>query len=431
MKKTSLVAVLTACALLTSLTPAVASVNGPHPGAPFGGSSVRGGDRTFFENHEDLSQRQPGEVLATRNIAYSAFGLQTPLNVTQIRYVTTDAQGNKVHGITSVVNPIAPSNGKLVSVHSVYDSLDPEHSPSRSIAGDVSFGNLAASGETAMIISFLNRGYSVAIPDIEGQDAHFIAGPEYGTTTLDGIRAALHAPETGLNQDSQVGLLGYSGGSIATNWAAQLAPTYAPEINDNLVGAATGGVLVNPENNINYVSGSVLWAPIQLMAIAGLARSYDLDLDPYLSDFGRFMVNRVEKAAITEVHGTAPGLTWESLMKPEYANPRSIPGLGEVLDKVNMHLGPNPTVPFYYATGTAGDIVGTPGNKPGIGPGDGVMIAGDSKVLADKYCEGGAAVQYEELPLDHMGTAVPWYVKSAGWLFDRFDGKAAPSTCGA
>ena len=32
------------------------------------------------------------------------------------------------------------------------------------------------------------------------------------------------------------GMLGYSGGSIATEWASELAPSYAPEL--NIIGAA-------------------------------------------------------------------------------------------------------------------------------------------------------------------------------------------------
>ncbi|WP_206685525.1 lipase family protein, partial [Escherichia coli] len=53
----------------------------------------------------------------------------------------------------------------------------------------------------------------------------FAAGPEYGMTTLDSIRAALNTPSTGLNPSSKVAMIGYSGGAIATNWAAQLAPS--------------------------------------------------------------------------------------------------------------------------------------------------------------------------------------------------------------
>ena len=51
--------------------------------------------------------------------------------------------------------------------------------------------------------------------------------------TLDSIRAVLSPLSTvGLPDDAQVGMLGYSGGAIATEWVAELAPTYAPDGTD-------------------------------------------------------------------------------------------------------------------------------------------------------------------------------------------------------
>ncbi len=54
-------------------------------------------------------------------------------------------------------------------------------------------------------------------------------------------------------------MLGYSGGAIATEWAAELAPAYAPDLDRRLIGAAMGGVLVHPARNLLYVEGSYFW----------------------------------------------------------------------------------------------------------------------------------------------------------------------------
>ena len=35
-------------------------------------------------------------------------------------------------------------------------------------------------------------------------------------------------------------MIGYSGGAIASEWAAELAPTYAPDVNQKLIGSAIG-----------------------------------------------------------------------------------------------------------------------------------------------------------------------------------------------
>ena len=58
----------------------------------------------------------------------------------------------------------------------------------------------------------------------------------------------------GLDQATQVGIFGYSGGSIAGEWASELAPAHAPEL--NLVGTAIGGVPVHLAHNLRYVNGS-------------------------------------------------------------------------------------------------------------------------------------------------------------------------------
>jgi hypothetical protein len=60
--------------------------------------------------------------------------------------------------------------------------------------------------------------------------------------TLDSIRAAFNASAVETATNANVALLGYSGGAIASEWAAELAPTYAPDVNARLIGAAIGGV---------------------------------------------------------------------------------------------------------------------------------------------------------------------------------------------
>ena len=63
-----------------------------------------------------------------------------------------------------------------------------------------------------------------------------------------------------------------------------------------------------------------------------------------------------------------------------------------------MGTGGTPTAPLLIAQGAGGELEGTSGGPPGIGPGDGVMIAGDVRTLARDYCQRGVAVQYDECP---------------------------------
>ncbi|WP_235933600.1 lipase family protein [Corynebacterium qintianiae] len=268
--------------------------------------------------------------------------------------------------------------------------------------------------------------------DIEGQDAELFVGPLSGRLTLDGIRAALRTPSTGLSTTAPVGLIGYSGGAVASAWATQLAPSYAPEINDQIVGSAAGGTPVNILNMINYVDGSQFWSSFTAMMLIGLARGYGIDLEPYLSEYGARLLRDLDKASIFEVNGSFSGITWASLFKPEYRDPLSVPGMADTLNKTNLLLAPDPTVPVFLGQANGGTTNGTPVGPPGIGSGDGVMVTGDALALAHKYCAAGTPVTYRQY--DHVGHSlgfVPWYAQAWPWLRDRFDGKPAPSDCAA
>ncbi|WP_290050172.1 lipase family protein [Amycolatopsis solani] len=385
-----------------------------------------------YDGSAPLSSFAPGTVLKTRTLAYHVVGLATPVQAVQLLYRTTDAQGRPAANVTSVVRSITGDRTKAVSYQSAYDSLDPADSPSRAIAGDVTLGGLLPNGESLLLLPSLLLGYNVVVPDTEGQTADFAAGPEYGTATLDSIRAATSSAATGMDGRTKFGLLGYSGGAIATGWAAALAPGYAPDVNENLVGFTEGGVLVDPAHNLKYVSGSPVWSGVIPMALIGVARGFGIDLRPYASEYGLKVLDELDHASIISALGRYPGLTWQKIAKPEYANPNSVPPFVAAVNKVNLGSAPTPSVPGFIAQGNAGFLEGTTSNLPGIGTGDGVMVAGDVRALARQYCAtGNDSIKYVQYnALSHVGGAAAWAPAAIGWLADRFAGRRAPSSCG-
>lgn len=375
-----------------------------------------------------LADHAPGAVLKKRTIAYSLAGIALPLSVVQIVFRTTNQRGQAVAGVTSVIKPLTGTTRKVISYQSFYDSLDPEDGPSRTFAGGRNPGGMVAHVETGLMVPFLLQGYAVVAADTQGPTADFGAGPEYGMVTLDALRATLAVPDTGVAATAKIGLFGYSGGAIATNWASVLAPTYAPDINALLVGAAEGGVLVRPATNLTYVDGSLVWAGIVPMAMVGVARAFDVDLRPYLSSYGVSVYDKMQDASISEVIGAYPGLTWKKLAKPEYAEPSSIPIFAELVDQLNLGVRPDPTIPMFIGQGTVGELEGTLGNRA-PGRGDGVMVAGDVRTLARKYCAAGVKVVHREYPLSHFLAVPPWMAEAVPWLMARFAGVPAPDNC--
>ncbi|MFE3543155.1 lipase family protein [Nocardia sp. NPDC059177] len=392
-----------------------------------------------YDGAEPLASLAPGAVLKTRTLEYHADTFATPLTTIQVLYRSTDSLGNPTANVTTIIKPPAPATGaaKVVSFLSAYDSLNPAHSPSRAFAADIELTGLSdplsdiASSEVQFFAPLLMAGYTIVIPDTEGPAADFAAGPEYGRTTLDSLRAARHVTTlSGIDDTTKIGLMGYSGGAIAANWAAIEAPSYAPDINEDLIGVAEGGVLVDPAHNLNYVAGSPIWAGVIGMAIVGISRSFDVDFSKYLSDTGRRVLEEMQDASIMNVLAQYPGLTWAQMALPEYADPNSIPEYVDVVNKLNMGTAPTPTVPMFIAQGANGILEGTPAH-PGFGAGDGVMITGDVRALANQYCAAGLAVQYDQYDAhSHVTALIAWAPAAQKWLIDRFDNQPAPTNCG-
>jgi hypothetical protein len=404
----------------------------PDPGREPGMAVPQPKDDQFYDYTDSLESILPGTVLKTRSFAYRAFGVPTWLKATQLLYRSTSQTGNPTVNVTSVIHPPDQDDKtKVVSYQSAYDSLNQNDEPSYAISGGVTLGGLVPNVELAVFGPFLADGYTVIVPDTEGQRADFAAGPEYGMNTLDSIRAVFSPLSTvGLPDDAKVAMLGYSGGAIATEWAAELAPTYAPDVNARMIGAAMGGVLVDPTHNLHYIEGTWFWGGVMPMALIGIGRAFEVDFTPYLTPIGMTVFNEMQTTSIVDALGRYKGLTWQKLIIPAYPTPESLPLYVTLANKLIMGTGGTPTIPLFIGQGANGVLDGTPGDKAGIGAGDGVMIAGDVRTLARRYCAKGTKVHYEQYDLlDHIASLELWLPNSIAWIQQRFEGLPAPQNC--
>jgi hypothetical protein len=212
-------------------------------------------------------------------------------------------------------------------------------------------------------------------------------------------------------------MLGYSGGSIATEWAAELAPAYAPEL--NFVGASIGGVPVDFAHNLTYVNGDQDWAGVIPAVLVSVGRAFGVDISPYLSGYGQQVTSQVSGECIGSFAGDYPGLTIQQLLLPQYSDPFQIKPLVDIMNDLIMGNSPGkPGEPL---------LIGI-GNYDGTG--DGIMIIGDEEALAHEYCQRGVKVTFQEYPgLPHADAAVPWEAASLTFFEARFAGLPAPDGC--
>jgi hypothetical protein len=366
-----------------------------------------------------LAQLKPGTVLKTRSVTLAAGTTATPLPATQLLYRTSDEVGHPSATVTTVVvPPTAAVSPDIIGYLSFYDSLADKCDPSYTLrGGDPGPANAQLSdAEQAFVQAYYATGSVVTVPDFEGPGLHWTAGHESGYGTLDAIRATesfLHAPAT-----TKVGLTGYSGGSIAADWAAELAPGYAPEL--NIVGVAAGGVPVHFFHNLTYINGSQDWSGIMPAVITALGRAYGLDLAAYLNSYGKSLVAKDSTGCIGDFNGTHPVLRIQQMVKPQYADVRSIRPFVDVINKLIMGTAPgHPRMPMFLAVGNNGSSVG-----------DDIMVTKDVEALAHEYCSQGMTIQYEEYPgFAHTEAAVRFEPRAVQFLVERFAGLPATNSC--
>lgn len=132
----------------------------------------------------------------------------------------------------------------------------------------------------------LRRGWFVVVPDFEGPRACFGATVLAGHATLDAIRAVLSlAGNDDIPLPNDAGLFkhamwGYSGGSIASEKAAELQVQYAPELSTGLVGAALGG-LVSDIWSLYSVVNKTRFTGLLILILLGVMNEFP-EVDAYI-----------------------------------------------------------------------------------------------------------------------------------------------------
>ena len=353
----------------------------------------------------ELASAAPGNVLRYRALPASALSSNLKEGW-QLMYRSNNNKNQPAAMVTTVLIPkSAPATGrKLLSYQAFYDSLTLNCSPS----GQATSNALI---EKTFFNSALNKGYVVALADYEGLDSQWIVARNTAHGVLDGIRAVQRFSKSGLNASTPVGMLGYSGGGFATAWAAEYAPTYAPEL--KIVGAAQGGLPVNPINVAKKVDGT-FWAGAYIGAVVGLSRGYpEINVEDYATQAG---LDALKDAGTRCLTGFPNLLTAYAYKK----------GLAYYKDPNFLDL---PVMQAINRENTLGQFVPQVPLQIFQCVGDQLMPIADVDALVDNYCGKRVKVEYKRVAgTDHVLGGL-YLSGGLNYLLDRFDGKAAPNTC--
>lgn len=232
---------------------------------------------------------------------------------------------------------------------------------------------------------------------------------------MNSIRAVLSSSNvTGINNDANVVLWGYSGGSQPASWGAFLHPEYAPEI--NLVGSAFGGIIADIDSIARYNLGK-LTAGFVFAAINGLAQEYSqlaefLKEKVYSSQYAKFTLPK--STCLIEYVPAFIFLTLEDFSSGGIGllDDPIVKNITDLNNSINKNF--KPTAPLFMYNSIADEIV----------------PAGDADKLYDNLCSNGATIQYRQDILGEHGIqAVTGAPMAFEFLKDRLDGVPIARGC--
>ncbi|MBH0778703.1 lipase [Nocardia sp. NEAU-351] len=367
----------------------------------------------FHRPPRGFAKTQPGAILRTRRVELALFGL-VPQRVSawQLLYRSCDLHGAPEAAITTVLLPDDADpevERPLLAFQTAMDAVSERCAPSYALRRGARAIGSVTQFEWLLVANALRRGWAVSIADHEGPHGNFGAPREPGYRVLDGLRAAIAFAPLGLRADTPIGVWGYSGGGMASSWVAEMAPSYAPEL--NIVGAVLGAPVGDPGQVFERLNGTS-FAGLPAIVIAALHRLYPalgaVILDE-LSPEGREFIERAEKASPLEAILSLAGKHVDDFMTGRrIAEIMATPEFRAMFDDLRLgHAAP--TCPLLVVQPIHDQVIHM----------DGV----DGQVA--RYRAGGARVTYVRDRLsEHFSMLVLATPISLTWLADRLEGAA-------
>ncbi|KAL4888135.1 secretory lipase-domain-containing protein [Aspergillus ambiguus] len=378
----------------------------------------------FYDPPPGYQDTAPGTILGYREVPHPIAAIE-PFKLRlagsyQVLYRSSDTFGNPTATVTTVLVPENADTSKLLSYQIPEDAASPACAPSLVLQigpthSDI-LSKLSYESHTVLFEAALEKGWVVSIPDFEGPRAAFLANRRAGHAVLDGIRAVLKSTNfTGVSSDMSVSMWGYSGGSLATGFAAELQPSYAPDLDNIVVGAVIGGVIGDIET-VTYTVNKGPFVGLNFGGFNGIAQEYpdirNLIQQQLVDDPAKrekfeaanrncFLGNVVEYAFDDCL---AYFKDWNILGYPQFQQAFKDNNLGSR----------TPAMPIFAYKGYLDEI------SPSSG----------TEAIVSKYCASGAAVDYKNvLTHEHVLLQMDGFLEPFAWLEKRMNGEPMQSGC--
>ncbi|WP_409429438.1 lipase family protein [Mycobacterium sp. SMC-11] len=265
-------------------------------GAPVMAHADESQYEAFYTPPDPLPPGKPGDLIRSepsRLVLEPSGQLGSYVGTgTRIMYRSTDASGNPVAVTGTYIEPDNPWPGSgprpLLAYATAPYGMGEQCAPSRlfnqGIHASLDTGfDVMFNLEEGFIATLLARGFAIVITDGVGMGVHGPMSPQFvnrvagASALLDAARAARHVPSTSLDPTGPVAFWGWLAGGHAALSAAELASTYAPEL--QVVGtyanaAPTDLAATVPSIDGNYLAGAMGWV------LRGIQASYPATEQP-------------------------------------------------------------------------------------------------------------------------------------------------------
>lgn len=370
----------------------------------------------FYKPPHRYKHRHIGSILRSRRIESGSFGgISENLDAWQLLYRTKNARRKPEATVATILEPkgAAPDGPRpLVAYQEAEDSLGTQCAPSYQLRAGAPSTNSVEQAEMLIISGLLEHGYAVVVPDYEGPRPSYGSGLQSGRAVLDAIRAAERFHPAGLaGRKTPVGMMGYSGGALATSWASEQAPRYAPKL--HIKGVAEGGVPVNFAHAAAVLNKSA-FAGYYLAVTVGLSRQYP--------KFRRWLFSILTPEG-RQAYGDI-GTMCNSDIVNHYAfkdiadyttvdDPVSEPTARKLLRRVSLTKhAPKAPLFIYHAIN------------------DELLPGSDVDGLVQRYCAEGVRVKYiRDEASEHIALVATGAPEAFAWMADRLSGQTAPAGC--
>lgn len=302
----------------------------------------------FYEQPAEATDGAPGSIIRSEEL----IGLPFDARAWRIMYRTTDSTGQIVVSTGIVVSPLAPASDArtvLAWGHPTTGTAA-DCAPSRSFDPFIGIEGMRF---------MLDRGYVIAATDYvgmgtEGPDSYLV-GTTAGNAMLDAVRAAESLSDAQAGTD--VVLWGHSQGGQAALFAAQLAPTYAPELTVQAVAVAAPAADLTAlmGDHLDDVSGVTIGS-YAFNAFSQIYSDQGATLESILTPEAQALLPQMNRLClltnISELHRIADPVVGNFVT----ANPNTVEPWADLLAE-NSAGGTPFTAPLFVAQGLSDELV--------------------------------------------------------------------------